>query len=361
VKILASCGPGEVRVAAWDGTALVDFALWRPGAPDGVGDVHRGRLLARMPALAGSFVAIAGAEGFLPDSEGGNVPEGSMLTVRISRAAQGGKGPRLSAKGLEPATPGAPALLRRGPSAVERLAALHQDAPVLVDDAAVFAALRPLLGARLERTARAFDDDVEDQVAALASSTAELPGGARMHVYPTPALTAIDLDLGGLAGGKTTKRAAHEAANRAAIPALARQIRLRNLAGAIVVDLAGLSPKRRAALASVMHDALADDPMHPRFLGFSALGLAEILRPRVHPPLHELLGTAHALGLAGLRALAGKAASRPGTALALHAPPAIIQALRDDVAARDDITRLTGRPLALVEAPSLPSWRIIPA
>jgi len=40
-------------------------------------------------------------------------------------------------------------------------------------------------------------------------------------------------------------------ANRAAIPALARQVRLRNLGGAIVIDLAGMPIRRRAALAEV--------------------------------------------------------------------------------------------------------------
>ena len=36
MKLLAACSPGEVRVAAVDGTGLVDYAVWRPGAPDGV-------------------------------------------------------------------------------------------------------------------------------------------------------------------------------------------------------------------------------------------------------------------------------------------------------------------------------------
>ena len=42
---------------------LLDYAIWRPGAPDGVGDVHRGRVIARVPAMAGAFVALGGTEG----------------------------------------------------------------------------------------------------------------------------------------------------------------------------------------------------------------------------------------------------------------------------------------------------------
>lgn len=361
MRILASCGPGEVRVAAWDGGALVDYAIERAGAPDGVGDVHRGRVIARLPAMAGSFVQIVGAEGFLPDSEGGDVPEGRVLAVRITRAAQGGKGPRLSARALEAVVSGPTALLRRGPGAVERLAALHPEAEVFVDDAAAFAALRPVLGERLTRTAWAFDDDVEDAVAGLGQAETMLPGGARMHVHATPAVTAIDLDMAGLAAGRGAKRTAHEEANRVAIPALARQIRLRNLGGGIIVDLAGLSAKRRGALGPALAAALEGDPLKPRFLGFSGLGFAEILRPRVHPPLHEVLAGPHAAGLVGLRALADEAAAKPGMAFALQTSPAIATALRADMAAQEDILRLTGRKMQLLEDQGTASWRVVPA
>jgi len=49
VRLLASISPGEMRVAAWDGT-LQDYAISRPGAPDGVGELHRGRVMEAGPA-----------------------------------------------------------------------------------------------------------------------------------------------------------------------------------------------------------------------------------------------------------------------------------------------------------------------
>src|SRR5579872_550943 len=89
-RILAAASPGEVRVAVERDGELLDYAIWRPGAPDGVGDIHRGRVIVRAPAMAGAFVALEGAEGFLPDSEGGTgLTAGDILTVRITRAAQG--------------------------------------------------------------------------------------------------------------------------------------------------------------------------------------------------------------------------------------------------------------------------------
>ena len=132
LSILAACSPGEVRVAAVRDGALLDYAVWRPGRPDGVGDLLRGRVSARVPAMAGVFVVLpGGADGFLPDSDGGaGLSDGIIVGVRVTRAAQGGKGPRLTANRVSPVPPGPPALLARGPGAVERLAALHPDAPV---------------------------------------------------------------------------------------------------------------------------------------------------------------------------------------------------------------------------------------
>jgi Ribonuclease G/E len=358
-RILAAASPGEVRVAVLRGDDLLDYAIWRPGAPDGVGDLHRGRITARAPALGGAFVALDGADGFLPDTEGGKtVIEGTILGVRVIRAAQGGKGPRLSAR-LSPeeqkrvggsaeqrGRADSGALVRRGPGAVERLAALYSDAPVWVDDPALAATLRPALGNRLAIRAPLFDDDLLGQIDALAQPELVLPNGARLSFHPTPALVAIDVDTGTATGG-------HLAINRALLPALARQIRLRNLSGAIMVDLAGLPARRRSALGPALAEALADDPGRPRLLGFTALGLAEIVRPRVYPPLHELLAGPHAAGLAALREIAASASADPSRMAALRAAPSVVSALEQDRAAVADLARRTGRTSILRSDPSL--------
>ncbi len=358
MRILASASPGEVRVAAWDGT-LVDAAIWRPGSPDGVGDIHRGRITRKLPALAGAFVALADADGFLPDSAGAaRATEGDFIAVAITRAAQGGKGPRLTRVERDPGA-GPPALLQRGPDAVRRLAALHPAAEVVVDDPALAAILRPALAGRM-RIGPAFDDEMEGEFAALFTPSADLPGGARLHVHTTPALTALDIDLGAATAERRAKAGAQAAANRALIPALARQIRLRNLAGAILVDLGGMAAKKRAALAPDFAAALRDDPLAPRFLGFTALGLAEILRPRVHPPLAEYAAGPLAAGLAALREAAARVAADPGRTLVLHATPAIVTALRADGTGLADFAARAGRPLALVETrlSPAPAWTI---
>ena len=363
--ILVSASPGEVRTVLLEDGVAVEAWIERPARPDGVGDLHRGRIAALAPAMAGAFVALAGGQtGFLPEREASEprrpiaevVQEGLVLPLRITRAAQGGKGPRVTAR-LTPAEaariaaapPGAPVLVARGPSAAERLAARHPGAEVVTDSPALAARLRGRLGDRLRlRPAPAFDDSLEAEFDLLAGAEAPLPGGGRLLIHPTPALTAIDMDAGAAAGARAANTLA--ALNREALGELARQIRLRNLGGAILVDFAGLSPKRRAALAEPLRAALAPDRL-ARLVGFTHLGLAEIVRERIHPPLHEVLGLPPSpltRGLAALREAARWAASRPGVRLALRASPAVLAALRDLPGALEEFAAGAGHPLSLV-------------
>jgi hypothetical protein len=163
------------------------------------------------------------------------------------------------------------------------------------------------------------------------------------------------VDAGGSLTGSGGARLRHEALNRAVLPALAGQIRLRNLSGAIVADLAGLSPRKRAALGPDFIAALAKDPLHPRFLGFTALGLAEIVRPRIHPPLHELLAGALAQGLAALRAVVAEFSRDPREMPAIRAHHTVVAALHADPVALPDVVRRTGRQVTLRSDPSLPA------
>ncbi len=354
--ILAACSPGEIRVAALQDGILLDYALWRPGRPDGVGDIHHGRINAVVPGLAGAFVTLIDAEGFLPDSAGAAGRHvGDAVTVRVVRAAQGGKGPRLAGVDQD-ASDGPPRRLQTGPNAVERLARLHPG-PVIVDDSAIALLLRATLGDRLDIAPvldrPVLDDTLAGAIDALGGAAISLPGGLRGSIHPTPALVAIDVDTAGASAGPTPKQSAQEALNRAMLPALARQIRLRNLSGAILVDLAGLSVRRRGALAGAVREALAPDPLAPRFLGFTALGLAEIVRTRVHPPLHELLAGPHAAGLAALRRIAADA--DPAAPPVLRAAPAVVTALEADPAALPALADRLGRPLLLRSDPGLPA------
>jgi hypothetical protein len=78
------------------------------------------------------------------------------------------------------------------------------------------------------------------------------------------------------------------AVNRLALPEFARQLRLRDLAGPILLDIAGLPMKQRGALEAPLRAALGAEPL-VQYLGLGPLGLFELRRTRIHPPLHEVL------------------------------------------------------------------------
>lgn len=286
--ILASGEGSHIRLALIEGTELAEYTLWNPNAPDGVGDLYTGRVTARATALGGVFVDLGTNQtGFLPDSAGGkSLSEGGFTGLRVTRAPQGGKGPRLAVDhSVEPGQK--PGLIAPGAGPIADFRALHPTAPIFADNYALLAQLRPKLQ-NIAHDTNCFAP-YEDEIADLESPEITLPSGARATITPTPALTAIDIDAGAATAERTDKKSGQARLNRAIIPELARQIRLRNLGGAILIDFAGMRASARASLMPDLAEALARDPLKPRLLGISHLGLAEILRPRIRKPLHELL------------------------------------------------------------------------
>jgi ribonuclease G len=282
--VIAVSRRGEmVRIALLRGDALAEFYLWNLAAPDGVGDIYTGRVDAVMPGLAGRFVALGGdMSGFLPDSAGGKALSiGTYAAFAVSRAAIGDKGPRL-ALAAEPHGD-APGLSRRGSGPLRELAARLPGEDILLDDYALMAELRPALEGRMKYTAASFDSVLEDEIATLAEPIAALPHGGRLHISPTPAAILLDVDTASASDIPPL------AFNIAVIPEICRQILLRNLSGGILIDFAGMKPAARAKLAEPLRLALKSDPLAPEFLGFSHLGMAELTRRRIRPPLHELL------------------------------------------------------------------------
>jgi Ribonuclease G/E len=368
--ILVEASPGEVRTALLLGGRLTEAWVERPARPDGVGDLHRGRVVAISAAMSGAFVALPGNEtGFLPESAASAprqpikqaAQEGQILGLRVTRAAQAGKGPRLSALLTEAqaariaaAPVGAPRLVARGPSAAERLAAQYPEAPLRVHGAAIVAKLRGTLGHRVVLSHGAvFDEVLEAEFAALAESAAPLPGGGVLHIQTTRALTALDVDSAGVGDGLARF-------NEAALPEIARQIRLRNLSGAILLDVAGLSAKRRQALLEPLRAALRPDAL-ARLVGLTGLGLFEIVRDRIHPPMAEILHTPLAEGLAALRQAARDASARPAQRLMLEARPEVITALRALPGALEEYAALAGHGLELRSvAQGSPQLREVP-
>jgi ribonuclease G len=292
ITIAISVRDEEARIALLDGNTLREYAIWKFAEPGDIGDVFTARLTAKLPAMAGSFADLGGLTGFLPDSKGASLTEGSYFAACITRMAQAGKGPRLAASPESCAD--RPGRLRQGLGPLADLAARFPKIPILVEDYALIAEISrrcreaaiPEIAARISHQNTVFDAILEDEIAALAENFAQLPHAARMHITATPALTAIDLDAGGASAASAAKSQSQLALNIAVIPELTRQIVLRNLSGGILIDFAGMKSAARQKLGPALAHALKNDPLKPQLLGFSNLGFAEITRPRIRPPLH---------------------------------------------------------------------------
>jgi Ribonuclease G/E len=348
--------PGEMRIAVTKNDTLLDFALWRPAAPDMVGSVYHARIEALTPAMGGAFAALGGNQsGFLPlQNNAPKLTEGQAVTVEVSRAAQGGKGLRLRLLAADVASEQR-GLITPGPTPLARLAALWPTATVVVDSPAAAALIPPALRDRREPGFAPYPDSIAAACDALEEQHVTLPGGMEATITPTPALIAIDMDAPPAQTGHT-KQTAQFAANRDALPALMRQIRLRNLSGAILIDPAGLATRKRQALLEPVNAALKPDPLNPRCLGITALGLIEIVRARIYPSLPELLNSPHGRALRVLRHIL------------VHAPQTtqitggagIIRALERDPEAVADCARQLGHTLHLHTNHALPdlTWTV---
>lgn len=330
--------PGERRFAVAEGDRLLHYEVARPGRPDRVEEVSRARVETLAPAQQGAFLRLPGdALAFLPGKalpRGTKLVQGETLCVRISRAAMGGKGLRVVAKGVEQSAGSAPAVLHAAPDVEARLK--RDFAPDAVSRAAHF------------------PPAIAETVATLTEPDVALPGGGRIRVWPTPALVAIDVDAGGATAAE---------ANAVAVLAVAEAIVLRNLSGVIHIDFAGLDSRaRKAAMAASLRAALADDSLHTEVTGHSPAGLVEVVRPRVRPPLHEILGRANApwspsaetLALAVLRQALSEALSDPTLRPRIRAHETVIAALRALPQAVAEFTTRAGHAVALVADATLP-------
>ncbi|WP_299822019.1 ribonuclease E/G [uncultured Jannaschia sp.] len=124
-------------------------------------------------------------------------------------------------------------------------------------------------------------DSVADQIDALRFTAVTL-GPATIHVEPTRALVAVDVNTPeGGAGGLR--------ANLALAKELPRQLRLRGLGGQIVLDLAPMPKKDRKGFESALRAAFRADPVETSLIGWTPLGHFELTRRRERRPLTEVL------------------------------------------------------------------------
>ncbi|HOY65832.1 MAG TPA: Rne/Rng family ribonuclease [Candidatus Ozemobacteraceae bacterium] len=116
-----------------------------------------------------------------------------------------------------------------------------------------------------------------------------LESGASLVIERTEALSTIDVNSGRFAGGVDLEETVFKV-NLETAKEIARQIRLRNLAGMIVIDFIDMNDaKHRAKVLKAFRDAMKNDRNRPHILDFSELGLVQMTRRRTSHSLEEIL------------------------------------------------------------------------
>lgn len=120
----------------------------------------------------------------------------------------------------------------------------------------------------------------------------ELPSGGYIIIQPTEALTVIDVNSGSFTRSATARETVLWT-NTEAATEIARQLRLRNIGGVIVVDFIDMDSHRdKIKLLEHFNNSLKGDKARPQIAQLSELGLVELTRKRQGKNIYELFGQA---------------------------------------------------------------------
>lgn len=122
--------------------------------------------------------------------------------------------------------------------------------------------------------------DILGQIESLLHDYVMLQTGSNIIVQETTALTAIDVN-------SSSDKRSHLSINIDAAKEIARQMRLRNLGGIVIIDFLKMNKADEKTLLNTLNDQTYLDPCTVQIHGFTKLGLMEITRKRRTAPLLE--------------------------------------------------------------------------
>ena len=129
---------------------------------------------------------------------------------------------------------------------------------------------------------------IESQIESAFRHTVKLPAGGSIVIDPTEALVSIDINSARATKGADIEETALNT-NLEAADEIARQLRLRDMGGLIVIDFIDMSSvKNQRAVENRMREALEQDRARVQFGRISRFGLLEMSRQRLRPSLVEL-------------------------------------------------------------------------
>lgn len=130
---------------------------------------------------------------------------------------------------------------------------------------------------------------VEDEIAKALSSHVQLKSGGYLVIEQHEAMTTVDVNTGGYVGHRNLEETIYKT-NLEAAAALARQLRLRNLGGIVIIDFIDMQDvEHRRQVMRTLEKALEKDRAKTRVLAVSELGLVEMTRKRTRESLGRLM------------------------------------------------------------------------
>lgn len=130
---------------------------------------------------------------------------------------------------------------------------------------------------------------IEDEIYKALDQKVPLKSGGYLIIEQTEAMTTIDVNTGGFVGSRNLDETIFKT-NLEAAQTIARQLRLRNLGGIIILDFIDMvHDEHKRQVYRTLEKALERDPVKTMLTDFSALGLIEMTRKRTHESLQRIL------------------------------------------------------------------------
>ncbi|MDP1653619.1 MAG: ribonuclease G [Rhodocyclaceae bacterium] len=207
---------------------------------------------------------------------------------------------------------------------------------------------------------------VEDEIQKALARRVDLKSGGYLIIDQTEAMTTIDVNTGAFVGARNFDDTVFKT-NLEAAQTIARQLRLRNLGGIIIVDFIDMeSSDHQAAVLAELNKTLARDHTRITVNGFTQLGLVELTRKRTRESLAQILcepcpscggrgvvKTAQTTAYEILRELLREARQFDAREMRVLAAPAVIDLFLDEESpALAMLSDFIGRPVSLQAEPS---------
>ena len=208
---------------------------------------------------------------------------------------------------------------------------------------------------------------IEEEIVRALGRRVDLKSGGYLIIDPTEALTTVDVNTGGYVGARNFDDTIFKT-NLEAAGAIARQLRVRNLGGIIVVDFIDMvREEHRQAVLAELRKQLARDRVRTTISGFTQLGLVEMTRKRTRESLAQMLcepcptcggrgqvRTARTVCYDILREILREARQFDPREFRVVASAAVVEMLLDEEGAHlAELSAFVGKPISLSTDPVL--------